>query len=708
MITKAPPHVYGAGKRLDLQGMRAVAVLTVFANHLFDWPSGGFVGVDVFFVLSGFFITGILLKERTQTRELSFKNFYVRRAKRILPSALLVLVVTVIGAQALFTAGRARGVLVDGLYASIFLSNFRFEAVGADYFQRDLPQSPIQHYWSLSIEEQFYFVWPVLLVLLFAITHRAKKRGRAWARQWMLFGCMAAIVAASFGWAMFLSSSDPNAAYFSTFTRVWELGAGALLAIAGPWLMRLPDALRPVLAYVGLAGVAASLFLITPTVQFPAPWAALPVVSTAFIVASFHGAPVRRMFVLTNPVAQWFGDTSYTLYLWHWPVITLLLAVTPRGTVFYVLAVVLSLGLTALTYHFYENPIRTSSWLLETPKTTQRNRFRAMGATAWAGVGAIAAAAVVLSILNIRFNDTLAANAAEYDAQWVEQIATPPPAITVQPAKVVTPLTVALPGKGACYGAAAMIDTSCALRNPAVDLTPSLDEFASDGGQPVCWTPKDEPLKSCTYGYRGPDAVRIALVGDSHAQRILVAIAPYLESRKWQLTTYLGWGCSWQLPAGKNCDRAMPEIQDTLLEQPYDLVVTTSSRAWGSDDAYVRAWRPVAAAGSRIAVIADNPSVSEESIACLTRVGFGSDRTGTCGMSTAEALSPDPLVDATERVPAATLIDLTSYYCTNDRCPSVIGDVIVYSDSGGHVTATFIRTLAPAIVEGVRSALTAP
>ena len=139
------------------------AVLAVFADHLFDWPSGGFVGVDVFFVLSGFFITGLLIRERTTTRKLSFQHFYVRRVKRILPSAVLVLIVTVVGSYLLFPAIRAKETLVDALYAAVFAANFRFEAVGTDYFQEGQPPSPLQHYWSLSIEEQFYFVWPVVL-----------------------------------------------------------------------------------------------------------------------------------------------------------------------------------------------------------------------------------------------------------------------------------------------------------------------------------------------------------------------------------------------------------------------------------------------------------------------------------------------------------------------------------------------------------------
>jgi len=350
----------GGGYRPDLQGMRAIAVLTVFANHLFEWPAGGFVGVDIFFVLSGFFITGLLIRERAETGSLSFRNFYTRRAKRILPSAVLVLVVTVVGSYLLFPATRARETLLDSLYAAIFAANFRFEAVGADYFASGQPESPIQHYWSLSIEEQFYFVWPALLVLVFYLTRSRHRSGVRWAREFGLVGTMAAIVGLSFAAAMYLSAVDPNRAYFSTITRVWELGVGALIASAGPWIMQIPARVRPWLAYLGLSGVLASLFLIDPEVRFPAPWAALPVLSTALVVASFHGSEVHGVSILTNRVANYLGDTSYTLYLWHWPVITLLLAVTVRGPLFYGLALILSFGLTAVTYRYFENPIRHS------------------------------------------------------------------------------------------------------------------------------------------------------------------------------------------------------------------------------------------------------------------------------------------------------------------------------------------------------------
>lgn len=162
--------------RPDLQGLRAMAVIAVVLDHLLGWPSGGFVGVDIFFVLSGFFITGLLLRELHRTGGLSFKEFYIRRARRILPAALLVLLVTVVAGYIVFPATRAKETLVDTLWAALFAANWRFERVGTDYFQEGLPPSPVQHFWSLSIEEQFYFVWPAVLLGIFVIAAKFSLR----------------------------------------------------------------------------------------------------------------------------------------------------------------------------------------------------------------------------------------------------------------------------------------------------------------------------------------------------------------------------------------------------------------------------------------------------------------------------------------------------------------------------------------------------
>jgi hypothetical protein len=277
-----------------------------------------------------------------------------------------------------------------------------------------------------------------------------------------------------------------------------------------------------------------------------------------------------------------------------------------------------------------------------------------------------------------------------------------------------TPAISVVPGNDRCFGAPAIVDPSCKLRNPDVPLKPSIDQLDNEpGAGPNCWIHMKAPMKFCSLGYDGNDAIRIALIGDSHAGVIFHGLAPYLVGNKWNLTTYIGQGCVWKSPPTDTCP-AMTDIQKHLVSQRYDLVLTTAGSPYDTNS-YGPAWEPVIAAGSRIAVIADNPTASEESIACVKRVSIGGDRTGQCTTSAEWAIAgrqgrrngpEDPQAIAAKRMdPPLPVIDLTPYYCAAGSCPSVIGDVIVYKDVSSHVTKTYMRTLGPALVNGVKSAL---
>lgn len=344
-------------KRLDIQGLRAVAVLVVVADHLVAWPSGGFAGVDIFFVISGFLITGILLREYEKTGSISFARFYASRTKRILPAATLVLIATAVAAFAFFAQPRAVSVAWDAFWAFFFGANWNFAAKGTDYFQQDAAVSPLQHFWSLSVEEQFYFVWPWLLLGLLVLAARMVGRVRV---RTIAGIAMALIVVASFSWALAQSIASPGTAYFSTFTRAWELGIGALLAIASPWFERIPQLIRIVLAYGGMAGIAASMFLIDPATTWPAPWALLPVLATTLVIASGIGAEARFNPWLRNPVMVYIGDISYSLYLWHFPVIVFAATLFPdAGPLGYLTTFVVGFALASAAYHALEKPLHT-------------------------------------------------------------------------------------------------------------------------------------------------------------------------------------------------------------------------------------------------------------------------------------------------------------------------------------------------------------
>lgn len=361
MTPDSPPHTV---PRRDIQGLRALAVLAVVGAHAVGWPSGGFVGVDIFFVISGFLITGMLLSEMRRRGSVSLGGFYARRARRILPAALVTLGAVVGAAFALFNTVRADQTLWDAVSAALFVSNWRFAAQGTDYFHAADAVSPVQNFWSLSVEEQFYLAWPGLLVILVLLVPVAARRG-ATAR--VVVGTAAGgIVAASFAWALTQTEAQPTLAYFSTLTRAWELAAGALLAAAVPVLARIPRALGIMLGWVGLAGAVASVLIIEPTAAgFPAPWAVLPVVATCLVLAGgVAGDPRQRHLVpLTNPVSVFVGDMSYSLYLWHFPVIVFAAALLPESDqrIWILLGAIAVLSLAS--YFIVEQPLRYAPWL---------------------------------------------------------------------------------------------------------------------------------------------------------------------------------------------------------------------------------------------------------------------------------------------------------------------------------------------------------
>jgi len=236
--------------RRDIQGLRAIAVLLVALAHAgVPFLKGGYVGVDVFFVLSGFLITGILVSEALSSGRVSLVAFYVRRARRILPAAALTLVATTIAAHHLLNFVRAREVVQDSAWAALFSANVHFAAQGSDYFQQGQPPSPIQHFWSLSAEEQFYLVWPsVLALVLFGLVSRRASLGR-------LLVVVCVLGGASLLWSIHETATSPTTAYFSSLTRAWELALGAALAVGALMVTRIPGRLQLGMGWVGLGAI---------------------------------------------------------------------------------------------------------------------------------------------------------------------------------------------------------------------------------------------------------------------------------------------------------------------------------------------------------------------------------------------------------------------------------------------------------------------
>ena len=366
--TPAADVSQGRHFRPDIQGLRALAVLLViFAHAGFGTLSGGFVGVDVFFVISGFLITSLLVREATRSGGVSLVGFYARRARRILPAAAVVAAATVVAAIVFLPLVRAVEVIKDSVWAAAFAANVRFASVGTDYFAQGEPASPLQHYWSLSVEEQYYLVWPLLLVLWIAwLRYRGSGRTPTDDLRTPLLAVLV-LSLASFAWSLWATYESPTTAYFSTLTRAWELGVGSALAIVmargsriGAW--RPPRWLVEVLGVAGVLAIALACLAFSPSTPFPGHQALLPVLGTAALL--YVGGverPGSVTGVLSVRPARVVGDWSYSLYLWHWPVIRIAedhlhVARLPLDKL--APALVLVFGLSALTYRFVEEPFR--------------------------------------------------------------------------------------------------------------------------------------------------------------------------------------------------------------------------------------------------------------------------------------------------------------------------------------------------------------
>jgi peptidoglycan/LPS O-acetylase OafA/YrhL len=688
--------------RADIQGLRALAVLAVIADHLFAWPSGGFVGVDVFFVISGFLITGILIREYEKTGRISFVDFYRRRVKRIIPAAALVLVTTVAVASVLFNKARFSETVTDSIFAFLFSANWRFAASGTDYFQAGGPVSPLQHFWSLSVEEQFYFVWPLLMIAVLMIaTARGAQRRRV-----VVGMVMAAIIIASFLWAMVETATAPTLAYFSTFTRAWELGIGALLAIASPLLRTIPTVLRPVLAWVGFAGIIASIFVVNDSMPFPAPWAALPVLATALVIGAGTGEKRSTVAPLTNRAAVYVGNISYSLYLWHFPVIILGAALVADDAWFrYPVLLVVMFAASIAAYHFVEVPLHKSPML-------ERHGANGGSRAAWRVWRNKYGARYKFGILPV----LTAATVILAGVALVPPPASPNANGVPQAAAAVEPTEGAAPVGEAVSSLQAEITT--ALGSTAwPELSPSLDDVIGGPQAPEdiaeCGLPEAPSLGDCTWGSSSATKTAV-VVGDSTGVAYVEAVRSVAAmSDDWRVISLAAFGCTFVDIAVPNSDEAAFEACpakkaraiETINELKPDVVFITNTYEPRTDGATgkrvtIEQWkggmtRLVDQFRSSVGTVAFlSPPPSEAQIAeCYTPLSSPQDCATKVlprwdGMSKAETDLADTV--------GGVFIDSRPLFCADDTCPAYVGTTPVKLDLV-HITSAYAKKIAPAM-----------
>ncbi|MET0956702.1 MAG: acyltransferase family protein, partial [Cryobacterium sp.] len=478
--------------RADIQALRAIAVVSVVLYHF--WPehlTGGFIGVDVFFVISGFLITGHLLRAPIGGWN-GLVIFWGRRIRRLLPAAFLVLAVTLLATWVWAPITLWQATAEQAGASALYVQNWFLANEAIDYMAADNAPTAVQHFWSLSIEEQFYLVWPVII----AVTAFFSVKSRRFAARHLTFLVIAVIAVVSLAMSVYLTDTNPAGAYFITWGRAWELALGGLAACAYPAihkaLMRFPHA-KSLLAWAGIALIAYAALTFDATTVFPGIAALIPVAGTALVLLAnperAWGSPLRLM--QWRPV-QFAGDISYSLYLWHWPFVTLLPFALARDAtaVEKAFAIVNVICIAYLTKKFVEDRYRGSK-----PLGLPLRRTFIFAIT---GMLAIALAATAL---------TSVATAKQEQAR----------------ADVVAQIT----GGDPCFGALALENPDTCEPHGDTLITDPI--FAKTDTPAVytdgCWFLKSpSEQKPCVYGSKDPSAKRVALVGDSHAGHWLPAL----------------------------------------------------------------------------------------------------------------------------------------------------------------------------------------
>jgi peptidoglycan/LPS O-acetylase OafA/YrhL len=656
--------------RPELQGLRALAVVLVIVYHV--WSNRVSGGVDVFFVISGFLVTGQLVRAAGRGR-IDFRPMWGRMIKRLFPAAMTVLLVTAAACVVLLPQTRWLQTIREIGASALYLENWSLAIDSVDYYAQNDTSSVVQHFWSLSIQGQFYLVWPLLVALVAVV---ARLAGKSLKRT--LFVVLLGIFAASLSYSVWLTRIDQPFAYFDSLTRIWEFALGGLVML-GLHALVLTRRQRLVLGWAGVLALPVCGLVTHVGSQFPGYLALWPTLCAAAVIVA--GATESRWgadrLLSLRPVA-YIGDLSYALYLWHWPVLVLYLVTRDRTEVGLrggLMIVAVSVVLAVLTHHLVENPVRES-------QIGVKNRWGAYR------LGVATMAAVLLAV-----------------TAW--QL------VSVQKAESYA-IAVDDPDHPGAQAHTAGFEYWGA-ENP--ELMPPLvslpNDWARRDGETCKSSSHNEELRICTAPTQDPPTRKVVLVGDSHAGQWLAALQPIAQRHNWELTVMSRGGCAFStesefVPGDQSCLRWTNAATAEILDLHPDAVFTMATMdvrpglTEKTPKGFTERWRELDQAGIPVLAVRDNPRFDYSPPECATTHGPNAPQ---CGTPRSELLAPQPPYRRIPGIPGnVSFLDFSDYFCTPEVCGPVVGNVLVYMDFN-HPSATFMTTMSPVVEPAVLAAL---
>lgn len=685
----------------DIAGLRGIAVLLVVLFHArVPFVTGGFVGVDIFFVISGFLITRLLIGEYERTGSLSFKGFYARRARRIIPAAALVIVVSIIGAALTMPLLKVFKQAIDLLAAAAQVANWHFLSQNADYLAGAIDGSLATHFWSLSIEEQLYFVWPLAVFGAAAIASRTALRRHVSMR--VAVGVVVgAVTLASLIAAIRITPTDPATAYMATYTRAWQFGVGGLIAVVAPLFVvrwkspRITAAVAILVGWLGLAGIIVAATMIDAHTPYPGTAALLPTMGAALVIVSGQLFPAQphHLFpeelreerakrhegrtltiarLLATPPLKFLGRVSYAWYLWHWPAIVLFETVTGASSWPVLLLVSLAaLGIATLSTLFFEEPIINNREL--------RRNASASISVGVTGVVVGLTVTMIAGILTVQIasRDTVANAALNYQSVFGNE-------------------------RGEMAG----------------PVVPNPFQAYDDRPEPhECLIPVGEPTAAhdCTFG---PDhGTPVVVFGDSHADQWSEAIRSIGASHGWRIHQFTKAACPAQNLAprrGVGDPYTQPEcirwrdgaLADIQAVAPRIIFVSSLSTYVPDRDDVEQAWddtlTALRATGAKIVYIADTPYPGFQIADCMSGA---MDNWHKCDFELDGFTRIEPILDEQARGQSTGIltIGVNDLLCDGNLCFPARNKILFYRDDS-HLTATAAEVLEPALVRQLDAA----